>query len=364
MKVILSDAGIRKAIEEGHIQVSDKDRVLNGKNPTLIQPATMDLEISLDQRDAEFQPINSLKNIRQLRSGQDPKRAHPDTPEGSFTFWPGYDVVCKLDTLVGYREDILTAVTDLRSTMRRNGLETQFSCLFDQGNCGRVRVRNPRSYPISVEGGTRLCQTIWQMEKNRSVNGHTKDYSERGYQVTNDDKLAQLLEQGDIYLGGATPIIKNGTILFHAGRGATRNAQRHILITRDNKKIGLELNRVEEDKHVIEPGELVDIETIERVELSPQVAVHVVYPGKGAFAAGGGWIDPGYKGNFSVQRSVRKKALEIRTGELVAAGYVWHFPEGVENAYGPRIGSQYQTSATTRQLTLFGCLRDSDNKCG
>jgi deoxycytidine triphosphate deaminase len=265
MKVILSDAGIRKAIEEGHIQVSDKDRVLNGQNPTLIQPATMDLEISLDQTDAEFQPISSLKSIRKLRSGQDPKNAHPDTPKGSFTFWPGYDVVCKLDTLVGYREDLLTVVTDLRSTMRRNGLETQFSGLFEQGNCGRVRIRNPRSYPISLEGGTRLCQTIWQTEKNSSFKGytHANDHSERGYQVTDDKELEKLLEKGDIYLGGTTPIIRKGTLLFHAGRKATRNAQKHILITRDNRKIGLELSSAEEDKHVIEPGELVDIETIE-----------------------------------------------------------------------------------------------------
>jgi deoxycytidine triphosphate deaminase len=176
-----------------------------------------------------------------------------------------------------------------------------------------------------------------------------------------------LIESGDIVISGRTPKHKHGVLWFHASEKITRVHSEHVVLYADKRVEGLSSETNREKKHVLRPGAFADIETEESLHLSDTVAIFVKYGFISGTLAGeplfcsdadditdflmtastsGGWIDPSYQGMFSVQRKAYRKPITVTAGDLVAAGVVFHFPDGVERGYGSSRGSHYQHSTS------------------
>ncbi len=364
-EAILSDRGIRKAIKEDLITVKSPELFLDSNE--LVQPASMDVVIS------------RIEEVIPLIYNQKPSQKIYDMDyykKELLTFLPHCNHSVEIEQLRGYDGKIFFPLMELRSTLRRLGLVSGYNPLGPAVTFEGAYfwIRNPQNYEIDIEKGTKIGQILWK-DKKVIYDEEKFDYFSNNYDlpsgdlVTSDSELEKLFDEEKISIS-PKHISKDGMILFRASDIITRNAQQKITLYKDKRTKGVELKKTKAKKHKIQPGEFVDIQTIEKVKLSPYVGVHVHYIYNYSWDIGihdkdfpdeeidelsveemleraltrtsfGGWIDPGYKGVFSVQRKAHQKELIINEGDVVAVGLVYHFKEGVGEAYGKERGSHY-----------------------
>jgi len=357
---LLKDSEIAKAIETRHILIDDPDVYLKQRRKDLIQPASMD--IILKGSDTLYSVTGMTDESRTIGE------THPNVDKDFVTFWPGYETETNVHYLRWFNGNLLRAYPELRSTLRRVGLDmgwSRFGIGFDDTQHAFLNIRNPQNYPVSVQKGEKIAQVLWRDKghQNRADGWGVEERANKlgsGKLVTSAMELIDLAEQGDLYLSDNANIFK-GNILFHAGKIRTYCNQDHVII--GNKGIqGFEIASEQAINHTIEPGVFSDIETIERIGLSGRVAMQVFYHTKSFFEmttwnemvnayntleSSGGWIDPGYGyknpngAPFSVQRKAFTEPVKINYGDVVGVGVVWYFPESVEQEYSPQRGSHY-----------------------
>lgn len=361
MVVVLSDRGIEEAIKIGEIQVSNQERVLSREAP-LLQPASLDLVLDADQRDRTTEPLPLLERLSNMPYA-DPLQHHPEVGSNFVTFWPGFATKSKLDTVLRYQSS-LEPILEIRSTMRRHGLDKLLQGGNTPENHSSVVIHNMVDFPVSVEIGSKLCQAIWKRKNEERKAAQVRDLNPgEGYIVTKDEEIHALVQSGEIYIDGRTAMVQDGMLCFYAGTREARNKSRHVIITKDNRKHGVEMTYDEKDTHIFNAGEFIEIETNRKMGLSGRVAIQVQSLPEDGEVRGVGWIDPGYQGPFSIQPKTYEPEKHIKAGQLVAVGRVMFFPHGVRRAYGStEVGSQYHKPVGPRQLMLFGSLQDSGSK--
>ncbi|MBR9704324.1 hypothetical protein GOV12_02850 [Candidatus Pacearchaeota archaeon] len=355
---LLKDSEIVNAIKRNFITIDDPNLYLNERRDDLIQPASMDL-ILLDS--GSNYPIIELDIEHKYYYER-----HEDVDDRFVTFWPGYQTEAVVSHLKGYNGEIIMPCPELRSTLRRVGLDIGFKLVgLNEDKNAFLFVRNPQDYPVSVRTGEKIAQVLWKdigtkISNNRFETVERKEKFGSGRLVTSDSELLELIESGDLYVS-EKECIDRGYVLFHAGNVRTFFNQEHVVIGK-NGVIGFDLKRDDAINHYLYPGEFSDIETIERIGLSPRVGMQVFYVAKSidevkntleninrilTLNSTGGWIDPGYGfgkvggAPFSVQRKAFTQPCKIRKGDLVGYGVVWKFPEPVEKVYSSGRGSHY-----------------------
>ena len=367
---LLSDLEIARAIQEGDIDLRDPEEYLTRRRKDLIQPASMDLLLekidSINPMISEsYQIAKGLKKPREIQRF-DPSH-HPDVSDDYVTFWPGYVSETILANIKYYNGKALFCGVELRSTLRRAGLDMGYmrhGIGFDEDYSGFIFIRNPQEYPISIQKGMKIAQLICfgkQFEQESLPFPRVKKQNPlgSGIPITDNKNLEKLIKKGYLELGGSRRYHR-GVVLFHAGRRATYNSQQHIILNKDKPHQGISLEVKESDSHLIEPGRFIDIETIERIRLSRKVAMQVCYLPRVDYdsvsyfstnESSGGWIDPGYGMNkpegavFSVQRKAFTHPFRVNKGDLIGYGKVFYFPDGVGEEYGASRGSHYSDGA-------------------
>jgi len=362
---LLNDREIVEAIEKKLIIIEDPDVYLGQRRDDLIQPASMDLVLRSSE---DHQNILGFSPPGERRANLFERAI-----EGSVTFWPGYQTETSVEFLRGYDGSLLSALPELRSTLRRVGLDIGFNPFgigLGDDEFGFLNIRNPQSYPVSIEIGQKIAQAIWIDRGTRKAEGGY-GIEEReikhgsGRLITSKSDLLRLIGQEDLYLSDLNSIGDHGEILFHAGKVRTYCKQGPVSIGQEGVK-GFEIVTKNAVNHRIYPGHFSDIETIERVGLSGRVAMRVFYHAKSSFDAvdrgemidsmntvqsSGGWVDPGYGygkvrgAPFSVQRKAFSRTIVINEGDLVGYGLVFHFPEPVEKEYSRKRGSHYNEAS-------------------
>lgn len=378
---LLNDIEIEKAIRDKSIYLDKPEVYLDQRRKDLIQPASMDL---LLLREEETDLILSEEFLKSRRRGKNKERYVGDFHEGLsrdfITFWPGHETEIAVMHLQDWSHDILTAEIELRSTLRRAGLDIGFNP-FGLGRQGKndycfFSIRNPQAYPVSIERGAKIAQLLWldrRLQDKRDLVfadgiNHLKDVCPikfgSGIPISNNQGLLKLIESGDL---GISPkaTLESGVVVFHAGNTASYNGQQHIIMKKEGKPEGISIVQKKQSSFDIEPGQFVDIETREKIKLSSRIGMHVYYSFNqpdyllkswetedvindfSTKSSSGGWIDPGYGSTilegavFSAQRKAFTKPITIREGDPIALGIVYYFPKGVGLEYGKERGSHY-----------------------
>jgi deoxycytidine triphosphate deaminase len=361
---LLNDAEIERAIREELIELDNPSVYLKERKTELIQPASMDLLL----RDVDPES-HTLLHKREPSLRKESKK-HPNLDDNFVTFWPGTQRETSVMQLRGYNREVLFGIPELRSTLRRAGLDIGFHQLgigFDEDCFGFINIRNAQEYPISIEKGTKIAQTLWLAkgipvyERNLPVK-FSAAKAGSGIPIYDRTQLHRIMDSGDLQVEGKKlRIHRDGFLVFHSGNVRTRNAHQHITLRKDGKHQGLETFQDISDIHHIQPGYFADIETEEKIKLSKRIGIRVFYPfnlrrdstredaidSVMTQQSCGGWIDPGYGSKtqngavFSVQRKAFTKPTQIKEGQPVAFGLVYYFPKGVGLQYGEHRGSHY-----------------------
>ncbi|MEK6910940.1 MAG: hypothetical protein AABW82_04145 [Nanoarchaeota archaeon] len=378
---LLNDVEIERAIRDRSIYLDRPEVYLDKRRKDLIQPASMDL---LLLREEETEPILS-EEFLESRGRKEVKEhyvcdVHPNLSRDFITFWPGHQTEVAVMHLQDWSHDILAAEIELRSTLRRAGLDIGFNP-FGLGRQGLndycfFSIRNPQSYPVSIEKGAKIAQLLWLDRRLQDkqdfvfVDGvnYLKDVCPikfgSGIPICNNQGLLKLIESGDL---GISPraTLESGVVVFHSGNIASYNGQQHVVMKREGKPEGISVVQRNQAIFNIEPGQFVDIETREKIRLSNKVGMHVYYSFNqsndmlegwsiedvindiSTKSSSGGWVDPGYGSKtpegavFSAQRKAFTKPITIREGDPIAVGIVYYFPKGVGLEYGCGRGSHY-----------------------
>ena len=115
---LLKDSEIEQAIRTGLITIDDPSFYLEQQRTNLIQPASMDLLL---------RGIDDTFAITGVTGPNLDYPIHPDLDNSFVTFWPGLQTETSVRHLKWHNGDILCACPELRSTLRRVGLDMGFS---------------------------------------------------------------------------------------------------------------------------------------------------------------------------------------------------------------------------------------------
>ncbi len=360
---LLKDTEIAAAIESGLISLKDPSVYLTDRRDDLIQPASMDVLL----RDIDMNVI-SVTGISNLSFPN--QKFHPDLDDSFLTFWPGVETETTVENLCGYDPKVLIGTPEMRSTMRRVGLDIGVlplglgSNILDEDR-SFIYVRNPQRYPISVQRGLKIAQVLWA-DRGYEDDPESMGIRERsnkagsGRRLFTGSEIGELVDSGDLYLSDLNSI-GEGRINLHAGSVNNYGSLDHVVLSEDGVN-GFEVRDTRTLRHDVYPGQFLDIETSERIGLGPRVAMRVYYDFRTAHGIGspedllndmgtinsaGGWIDPGYGygsedgAPFSVQRKAFSEPFRIHEGDLVGYGILWVFDEPVGKTYGADRGSHY-----------------------
>lgn len=359
---LLKDTEIARAIERGHIQLKQPDIYLSDRRDDLIQPASMD--VLLRDTDMNVSPVGGV------RFEYPPRKFHPDLDSKFLTFWPGSETETTVENLCGYDTDNLIATPEMRSTLRRVGLDIGLLPLglgrnVDDEDRSFIYVRNPQRYPVSVERGLKIAQILW-LDKGYEDDPDRLGIVEKsnklgsGRLVESSDEILELISSGDFYVSDYDSV-GDGRINLHAGSVNNYGNLDHVVLSEEGVS-GFEVRDTRTLRHDVYPGQFVDIETSEKIGLGPRVAMRVYYDFRtvhgihtyddlvndmGTVTSAGGWIDPGYGHGvnggapFSVQRKAFSEPFRINEGDFVGYGILWVFDEPVGKSYGDERGSHY-----------------------
>ena len=334
-RYLLSDKGIKKAVEEGKIKISPpvKDEQ--------IQPATLDIF---------FKKFDDWENILS------------DVPAGDTNeHLLGSQISgCAMATQSVILDEHIGAGIELRSTLRRIGLQYD-SELFIWGKNYEAcaDVRNPTRYGIRIPEGFKFAQIFFYPEPEY--------YPEldRGFEVNKEEEIEELQRKGLFKIEPELDI-KDGYIVVHASEKARKfNPPDIIDVSDKNLKRYFEefdtTNGVE-----LNPGDHIDFETVEKIDLSKHIGIrfyrnlpiptamenlhkkeehdtHHFIDFFESLGADAGWVDPGYCGYFSVQPKKYFTREIIKPGDILALGQLVYFPDGVERPYGSKgLNSHFQ----------------------
>lgn len=353
---LLRDVEIQEAIRKGLIKVRNPEMFLGEKALNYIQPASMDL--TLDGVEG-FEPIDLTDAPRP------PARIHPDLDENFVTLWPGHVTEVFSNQLLDYDGEVFSPLLELRSTLRRNGLDSgvnPYGPALGFGNAS-FGVRNAQPYPFSIEMGSKIAQILWidklfRFDADRlGYVPHNKIVSS-GRLVESRKELEQLVGEGKLSISPKY-VFKNGMLMLHAGNRGLSSNPSHVILRANNTIEGMNADSYTGSRHIVEPGKFLDIEVAERFDLSPHVGIFVRYELAGmgkrpkewaglkqkllTFLSSGGWIDNGYRGPFSVQRKSFGEKQTIREGDVVGYAFVWTFDQPPEHPYGLERGSHFQS---------------------
>ncbi|MFH1325651.1 MAG: hypothetical protein ABIH49_02695 [archaeon] len=361
--LLLNDREIEIAIRRGLIDLEHPEVYLEERKADLIQPASMDL--ILEDTDETRSVVPFTKEDSRTFFGR-----HPDVSDDYVTFWPNYEMETIVENLRWYNGTELATLVEIRSTLRRIGLDAGFmpqGVGFNEDRKGFISIRNVQSYPVSIQKGTKIGQILWLNKKLVPSQEPSEYYIPNpniigsGICISINRDLEKLVQQGDLWLG-ENPVFRDGLVLFHAGNVETYNPQKHIIIHKDRKPNLAELETKISKTHHLEPGKFIDVRTTERIKASNRVGIFVKYHldffGEGKYSDGeelffvhdassGGWIDPGYGYGseegaiFSAQLKAYSRPLTINEGDVIGYGTVFFFPRGVGTAYGSERNSHY-----------------------
>src|SRR3989344_1733284 len=142
---VFNDGEIAKLIEDGHIKLKNPELYLGERRHQLIQPGTMDLILAghYDSQTIELFDFGKYAPFNRLN----------ENPNEEFvTFWPYTSVNVGEAQLLGYTEDALKASVEIRSTMRRLGLDIRHMPHGPKFRWGHtyamLEMANFRIYPI------------------------------------------------------------------------------------------------------------------------------------------------------------------------------------------------------------------------
>jgi hypothetical protein len=368
---ILSDRGIRQAIEQRFIQIIPS---IDLADTTRIQPATLDVCIH-DIEDAMALGRLPHKLIDGLVL----------TNESSSCVELTERIECTARSDAGY--PFLGCVYESRSSVLRLGgfvpragsiIQTASHTVIEMGNLG------PNN--LFFDHGERIAQVFFTVDPFADLYGIGLDldkplpYSDlgdrirslsMGVEVCTEEQVRSLAKEGYMDIAAANGQqmhMQDSCILLHAGSQAYRmkelgninfSSRRHL--TEEDLFEPIDISRGYE----IQPFEQIVIETAEIFDISPHVGVRIwdnlfihhpdgsiidyMVPdinGQGPphhylYRTSNGWVDPGYKGIMT--RFPKNSHRIIHPGDIIGYGQVFFFPEGVEQPYGnSNLGSQYQ----------------------
>lgn len=381
---ILSDRGIRQAVEQGFLDI---DPPIDFSEPgKRLQPCTIDLKF--EEVGSSFKPGTRkgefLDEGRILGSGKcswvefnerilfnNPRRCFRGTESG-----------------MGFFDCFL----DGRSSLLRLG-----AVILDSGasffSGVEALVFNSSQNNIVLEQGERICQAFirvhpfadsygvpYRGQVPRTEEGDKIRTLEMGIQIFTNRDLEELSRQGLMKIerkNGERYVPYKGVALMHASKAfRTKKINGGIEFSKRGqyKKEDLleEVNirtkyEIKEDEHLI-------VEVEETFDLSPYVGVSVLnnfvkqgvpgVPKLSGFSprkktgntpedvrrsilncalhsVRNSWIDPGYKGMMTGFPKILGKTIE--KGDVVGYAQAFYFPKGVERPYGSAdLGSHYQ----------------------
>lgn len=381
---ILSDRGIRQAVEQGYLDIDPQIDFSNlGKR---LQPCTLDLK---------FEEVESSFK--------------PGTRQGEFLDG-GHVLGSGKCSWVEFNERIL--FNNPKRCFRGIGSEMGFFDYFLDGRSSLLRlgavILNSGASPFSgvetiifnssqndiiLEKGERICQAFIRVDPfadsygipyrgqvPRTKEGDKIRSLETGVQIKIDSQLEELSKQGFMKIerkNGESYVPWKGIILMHASKAfRTKKINGGIeFAKRDQYKKEDLLEEVDiRKKYNVQENEHLIVEVEETFDLSPHVGISILnnfvmqgvpgvpklsgyaprkktgdYPEDfrksilncALHSVRNSWIDPGYKGMMTGFPKLLGKFVEL--GDVVGYAQVFYFPKGVERPYGSAtLGSHYQ----------------------
>ena len=380
-KRILSDRGIRQAMEFGLIKTVPKFDY--HKDPTRIQPATLDLRIGGHEGAEIISPgikSDKIKEIIWPKTIALPARAISEVSLSELVDFGQFDGRRGLT-----RPNYLNIMIEARSSLRRFGayMPNWGMYFFSDSRFSHLEVGNFSLNDIYLKSGERIAQAFFRVLpfadyhhtsmgypfKARPLKSGEKIRSlDMGIELTINEQLIELQRKGYFKVTPKLAVDKGGVIV-HASKTAfkMKRMKKGIDFTnRDKYDKGEILEPIDISKgYLVKPFEHVLIEVKEKFYLSSNVGIEfwdnlipdVVNDFRGSYNTRGdmermfrnipviglpdGWIDPGYSGMFSRQPKWLTGRV-IHPGDPIGFGQVFFFPNGVENPYGSeKLGSQY-----------------------
>ncbi len=360
---LLTDRGVREAEISGMLRLDPKP---DGKQR---QPASIDLEFG-EIVDREPLPI----------AGD----GHEDRWRGdTSTLLPKHENDVKTTTSI-WSDSVLRPFAEMRSSMRRLGCYNRipaFNAAYGLGSIPggytvTLEVVNYGSMGIRLKKGDRIGQLMVFFDSpsredlddphvhllpNISKAEYRRHLEiDSGYEVKSGREIRALASKGYFSVEPEMTLRKN-LIEVHAGRYAMV-LRADGAIDFSSRPDGRELFEEVELPYRIKPGEFIDVDTVESLDLSKHVGIifysedlfERFYATKEKIERGrtdrelaikwDGWVDPGYSGPFSRQpKTFYPMGKLVKQGDVLGYGSVFFFPEGVERPYGSSgLGSHYQ----------------------
>jgi len=368
---ILSDNGIRQALDFGLIKISPKFDYR--KDSDRIQPATLDVRIQQIDEVEAILPLFEKTLSHRPNYRLSLQARHISTVELTELIDFGQLSSCNFNNFFGISSEVRSSARLLGAYMARSG-----AYFFSDPQYSYLEIGNFSQNDIHLKKEDRIAQLFFLIFPFRDYFGipvgeHPKNETgekvrslEMGVSVTDDIQLTKLVYAGYIEI---SPKLKSfqGKILVHANNTAYRmkNIEEDINFNKIKQYTKKELFKPVNIKHgyTVKPFEHIIIDTKENFKLTPHVGIRfwdntffykeitanshmedweALYKNADFFSLTDGWIDPNYKGSFTRQ----PKWLTGRTiypGDVIGFGQVFYFPEGVGKPYGEEsIGSQYQ----------------------
>ena len=362
---LLTDRGIKEAEAQNMLRIdpklSDKQR----------QPASLDLK---------FKGIEDAEAVNGSFESDDFYRYNS-------ALFPGYETTVDTQSSIMF-DDILKPFTELRSSMRRLGCYLTLPLMQAGGGWGplgfgnyniALDIVNHSPLPIKLRKGDRIAQLMVFFDsfsnkelagKNIFLNSNVSkdDYKmhlelDHGYEVLSQSEIKALSSKGYFKVEPELSLRKN-LIKVRAGKTARIITRSEPVVFSKRPKF-TELCTEVELPYKLKPGEFIDVDTAESMNLSRNIGL-IFYSeylftkfvtSKRKIDIGvadhrlaykwDGWIDPGYTGPFSRQpKTYFKEGKLIRPGDVLGYGRIYFFPTGVERKYGSSgLASQYQNGA-------------------
>lgn len=365
---ILSDRGIRAALEQGLIAVYPE---VDFSEDERFQPATLDVKIKrIEDLDINYPFIDEF----------------PARMRDPLTIPPGSKANISLTELIYCTAPrFLYPLWEGRSSVRRLGLYNANARYFFMGpKSSQIEMGNFSQNAVTFSKGNRIAQLFFVARpfsdsypfEDEHETGEKIRALDMGIQIIDSESARSFVKKGDL---AVYPKLtqRYGRVLVHASNTAYRLRkldEPFYFQIKDNYSQEQLLQPIDiSDGYEIKPYEHIIIETEESFELSDKVGIwfwdnllSTYRNSNKSFAhmnrigtmrnirltnLPDGWIDPGYKGGFSRQPkwiSEARVGRIVHPGDILGSGAIYYFPNGVANPYGTIKGNQWQETVETK----------------
>ncbi|MBW3018858.1 hypothetical protein KY329_01570 [Candidatus Woesearchaeota archaeon] len=332
LEPILSTEGIERLLELGLVRMTPKAEH--------IQPAGLDIRIG---RTIVFDEEAQEKGVRYMNERHDIDEDAPITfgtvvEEGDVLVPPNAHVeICPRGLSV---DSSVTVSFDLRSSYGRLGFRP-YRYVLEYYEDGRpyIAMRNNNPNPILLPENDRFAQAFFT---HPSLSEHA------GQPVLDETRARDIVKElgADVELNGPFVVI-------HAGDKARRFKRDLGIIEKAKAYSDDELYIVDDTSPLrLDPGFCAIITSRERFHLSNKIGLLLcrrLPPSVDMFIddmltrVNAGWVDPGYEGNVTLTPFDHSRPIQISSGQPIAWGLIYFFPNGCKNVYG-ECGNRYQGS--------------------